>query len=107
MRKIFCSFFQNGEDKEEKSASFSIFNYFFRILNMPCVKVPANASNKGETDINPVASEKEQAMKEKNSARKIRRQGRSRGEPFGPMLARCLNGHKPSCDYLKRAFGLD
>ena len=100
-------FFQNGEDKEEKAASVSIFTYFFRILNMPCVKVPANANNKGETDINPLASEKEQAKKEKTSAEKTRRQGRSRKESIWGLLARCANGYRPSCDYLKQAFGLD
>lgn len=73
---------------------------------MPYVKVPANAINKYETDINPMASEKAQAKKEKNSAQKIRRQGRFRKESIWGLLARCANDHKPSCDYLKRAFGL-
>ena len=42
-----CFLLQNGKDKQGKSASFSMVKYYFRISKISCVKVPADANDKG------------------------------------------------------------
>lgn len=75
--------------------------YYFRILKIPCIKVPLDANNKSEFGINPQASEREQAMKEKISAKKIRRQGRAGDGPTVDLFwKQCYEGDQLACDQM-------